>query len=275
MRAEYNVNKVIYVVSDSTGETAERVIRAALSQFYDEDVKIQRLCQIRNQGDVQQAISVAAHEPGMVAYTLVDPHLAETVERMAEEHGLFAVDLLSGLIYSLSRFLGAASQEKPGLLHRIDTDYHKRVEAVNFTVKHDDGQETRYLHKADLVLVGVSRSSKTPLSMYLAHKGYKVANVPLVKGIDPPEELFQIDQNKIVALIIDPKRLVEIRTSRLINMRQSSRGSYADYQQVEDELAYCKQLYRRHSEWMVVNVTNKSVEEAASDIMRRMDSMTF
>jgi len=105
------------------------------------------------------------------------------------------------------------------LLHRIDTDYYKRVEAVNFTVKHDDGQETRHLHKADLVLVGVSRSSKTPLSMYLAHKGYKVANVPLVHGIDPPEELFQIDQSKIVGLIIDPKRLVDIRTARLINMR--------------------------------------------------------
>jgi regulator of PEP synthase PpsR (kinase-PPPase family) len=269
------VNKIIYVVSDSTGETAERVIRAALSQFYDEDVRIHRLCQIRNQADVQQALSVAVNEPGMVAYTLVDPLLTETVERVAEEHGLFAVDLLSGLIYSLSRFLGSASQEKPGLLHRIDTEYHKRVEAVNFTVKHDDGQETRYMHKADLVLVGVSRSSKTPLSMYLAHKGYKVANVPLVKGIDPPEELFQIDQSKIVGLIIDPKRLVEIRTSRLINMRQSSRGSYADYQHVEDELAYCKQLYRRHPEWMVVNVTNKSVEEVASDIMRRMDSMAY
>jgi regulator of PEP synthase PpsR (kinase-PPPase family) len=266
------VNKVIYVVSDSTGETAERVIRAALSQFYEEEVRIHRLCQVRNQADVQQALTVAVNDPGMVAYTLVDPLLAEAVERVAEEHGLFAVDLLSGLIYSLSSFLGVESQETPGLLHRIDTDYHKRVEAVNFTVKHDDGQETRYLHKADLVLVGVSRSSKTPLSMYLAHKGYKVANVPLVKGIDPPEELFQIDQNKIVGLIIDPKRLVEIRASRLINMGQSSRGSYADYQQVEDELAYCKQLYRRHPEWQVINVTNKSIEEAASEIMRRMDS---
>ena len=266
--------KTIYVVSDSTGETAERVIRAALSQFYDEDVRVQRLCQIRTQADVTQAMSVAVNDPGMVVYTLVDPHLAETVERVAEEHGLFAVDLLSGLIYSLSRFLGAPSQEKPGLLQRIDTDYHKRIEAVNFTVKHDDGQETRYLHKADLVLVGVSRSSKTPLSMYLAHKGYKVANVPLVKGIDPPEELFQIDQNKIVGLIIDPKRLVEIRTSRLINMRQSPRGSYADYQQVEDELVEAMRLYRQHPEWMVIDITNKSVEEASSDIMRHMNTIT-
>jgi len=269
------VNKIIYVVSDSTGGTAERVIRAALSQFYDEDVRIHRLCQIRCQDDIHQAMAVAVNEPGLIAYTLVERQLAETVERIAEEHSLQTVDLLSGLIYSLARYLGSESQEKPGLLHRIDTDYHKRVEAVNFTVKHDDGQETRYLHKADLVLVGVSRSSKTPLSMYLAHKGYKVANVPLVKGIDPPEELFQIDQQKIVALVIDPKRLVEIRTSRLLNMGQSTRGSYADFEQVEEELAYCKKLYRRHPEWMVINVTNKSVEEAASDILRRLDSQGY
>jgi regulator of PEP synthase PpsR (kinase-PPPase family) len=265
--------KSIYVLSDSTGETAERVIRAALSQFYIEDVRVQRLFQIRSQPEVQQAMSAVLLDPGMVVYTLVDPHLAETVERVAEEHGLLAVDLLSPLIYTLSRYLGAPSREKPGLLHRIDTDYHKRVEAVNFTVKHDDGQETRYLHKADLVLIGVSRSSKTPLSMYLAHKGYKVANVPLVKGIDPPEELFQIDQNKIVGLTIDPKRLVEIRTARLINMRQSPRGSYADYQLVEDEIATCRQFYRQHPEWMVIDVTNKSVEEAASEIIRRMNSL--
>ena len=262
--------KTIYILSDSTGETAERVIKAALSQFYDEDVRVQLLCQIRNQGDVQQAMTVATNDPGMIVYTLVDPTLAESVERLAEEHGLITIDLLTSLIYNLSRYLGTPSKMMPGLLHRIDTDYHRRIAAVDFTVKHDDGQETRYLHKADLVLVGVSRSSKTPLSMYLAHRGYKVANVPLVKGIEPPEELFQIDQNRIVGLTIDPRRLVEIRTSRLINMRQSSRGSYADYQQVEEELTYCRQLYRKHPDWIIIDVTNKSVEEAASDIMRRL-----
>ena len=262
--------KTIYILSDSTGETAERVIRAALSQFYDEDVRVQLLCRIRNQADVQQAMSTAALEPGMIVYTLVDPLLAESVERMAEEHGLMAVDLLTSLIYNLARYLGTPSKKMPGLLHRIDTDYHRRIAAVDFTVKHDDGQETRYLHKADLVLVGVSRSSKTPLSMYLAHKGYKVANVPIVKGIAPPEELFEIDQSRIVGLTISPHRLVEIRTSRLINMRQSSRGSYADYQQVEDEINYCRQLYRQHPAWFVIDVTNRSVEEAAAEIMRRM-----
>jgi len=267
------LTKPIYIISDSTGETAERVIRAALSQFYDEPVRIQRLFQIRSEADINQAMSLVLHEPGMVAYTLVDTNLAHIVSKISEENGIFAVDLIGGLIYSLSRYLGVASLEKPGLLHRIDTDYYRRMEAVNFTVKHDDGQETRYLHKADLVLVGVSRSSKTPLSMYLAHKGFKVANVPIVMGIAPPEELFQIDQTKIAGLVIDAKRLVEIRTSRLINMRQSPRGSYADYQLVEEEVAFCKQLYRKHPEWTVVNVTNKSVEESAFEIMRRMPGL--
>lgn len=263
--------KTIYILSDSTGETAERVIRAALSQFYDGDVRVHRLFKVCSQSDVQQALSIAVLTPGLVVYTLVDPLLSEAVERVAEECGLITVDLLSPLIYSLSRYLGAPSREKPGLLQRIDTDYYRRVEAVNFTVKHDDGQETRYLHKADLVLVGVSRSSKTPLSMYLAHKGYKVANVPIVFGIAPPAELFEIDQTKIVGLLIDPKRLVEIRTSRLVNMRQSTSGSYNDYQQVENEISACRQLYRHHPEWYILNITNKSVEEAASEIMRRME----
>jgi regulator of PEP synthase PpsR (kinase-PPPase family) len=263
--------KTIYVLSDSTGETAERVIKAALSQFYEEDVRVHRLFQIRTQSDLQHALSVAVNDPGMLVYTLVDPHLSEAVERVAEEHGLIAVDLLSTLIYNLSRYLGAPSREIPGLLHRIDTDYYKRIEAVDYTVKHDDGQEPRYLYKADLVLVGVSRSSKTPLSMYLAHRGYKVANIPLVKGIDPPRELFQIDQSRIVGLLIDTRRLVEIRTSRLLNMRQSPRGNYADYQHVEDEMAYCRHIYRQHPDWIIINVTNKSVEESASEIMRRMN----
>lgn len=264
--------KTIYVLSDSTGETAERMIKAALSQFYEEDVKVHHLFQIRSQNDLQQALAVAVHDPGMIVYTLVDPNLSEAIERIAEEQGLMVIDLLSSLIYALSRYLGAPSREIPGLLHRIDTDYHKRIEAVDFTVKHDDGQETRHLHKADLVLVGLSRSSKTPLSMYLAHKGYKVANIPLINGIDPPYDLFSIDQHKIVGLIIDTKRLVEIRTSRLLNMRQSPRGSYADYQQVEDEVEYCKNLYRQHPEWMTLNITNKSVEESASEIIRKIDS---
>ncbi len=156
-------------------------------------------------------------------------------------------------------------------MYQLNADYHKRVEAVNFTVKQDDGQELRNLHRADIVLVGVSRSSKTPLSMYLAHKGYRVANVPIVKDIPPPRELNEIDQKKIVGLIIDPKRLVELRSARLRNLRQSPRAHYADYERVEEEIEACRLIYRRHPDWLVIDVTNRSVEEAAAEILRRLN----
>jgi hypothetical protein len=140
---------------------------------------------------------------------------------------------------------------------------------VNFTVKQDDGQEPGNLSKADIVLVGASRTSKTPLSMYLAHRGYKTANVPLVMGIEPPAELKQVDQKKIVGLLIDPNRLVEIRRERLRSMGQSERSSYSDYERVEEEMTFCRRLYRSNPAWLVIDVTRRSVEESASEILRR------
>ncbi len=262
--------KKIYVLSDSTGETAERVVRAALSQFGSTDVLIVRLAKVSSQDDIQKAVATVTADEGLLVYTLVDSSMAIAVHTIAEENGLMAFDLLSPLLQSLSVFLGLVAQSTPGLLHQIDTDYFRRMEAVNFTVKHDDGQENRGLCKADLVLVGVSRSSKTPLSMYLANKGYKVANVPLVKGIEPPEELDTIDPRKVVGLLISPKRLVDIRSSRLVTMGQSAKNKYADYEQVEDEIAFCRQYYRRHPGWLLIDVTNKSVEESASEILRRL-----
>ena len=262
--------KNIYLLSDSTGETAERVVRAALSQFGSSEVRIIRLAKVGNQHEVQQAMTTVTADEGLLVYTLVDSSLAIAVHTIAEEHGLMAFDLLSPLLHSLSVFLGSVAQSTPGLLHQIDTDYFRRMEAVNFTVKHDDGQENRGVVKADLVLVGVSRSSKTPLSMYLANKGYKVANVPLVKGIEPPEELDFIDPAKVVGLLISPRRLVEIRTSRLLNMGQSMKNSYADYEKVEDEISFCRKYFRRHPGWHIIDVTCKSVEESASEILRRL-----
>lgn len=261
----------LYLFSDATGETVEHVARAALSQFKGLDVKFHKFGNIRTHADIMQAIEGATGQPGLIIYTLVDPELTQLLRSEVANHGMEAVDLINPLIYKLSDLFDLPPQEEPGLLYQMNAEYYKRVEAVDFTVKQDDGQEPRNLRKADLVLVGVSRTSKTPLSMYLAHKGYKVANVPLVKGIDPPRELFQVDQKRVVALIIDAQRLVEIRQARLRNLRQSPRGNYADYEEVEEELELCRQLYRRHSAWQVVDVTNKSVEESASEILRKLN----
>jgi [pyruvate, water dikinase]-phosphate phosphotransferase / [pyruvate, water dikinase] kinase len=216
------------------------------------------------------AVEAASADPGLIIFTLVNRELAQFLQDEAEQRELEAIDLLSPILYKFSDMLGLAPQQEPGLLYEINAEYHKRVEAVNFTVKQDDGQELRYLYKADVVLIGASRTSKTPLSMYLAHKGFKVANIPLVKGIDPPKELFDIDQNRVVGLLIDAKRLVELRSARLIQLQQSPRSKYASYDEILDELICCKQLYRRNPQWLVIDVTHKSVEESASDIIKKL-----
>lgn len=261
----------LYLLSDATGETVERVVRAVLSQFRDVDITLHRLSRLRTKTDISEAVAGAMAQPGLIIYTLVDPELAEFLRSEVESRGLEAVDLISPLLFKLADMFGIAPQKEPGLLYQVNSEYYKRVEAVNFTVKQDDGQELRNLCKADIVLVGVSRTSKTPLSMYLAHKGYKVANVPLVKGISPPRELCSIDQSRVVGLIIDAKRLVELRSARLRNLRQNPRSSYADYEEVEEELEACRQLYRKHKEWLVIDVTNKSVEESAAEILKKLN----
>ncbi|HJV36934.1 pyruvate, water dikinase regulatory protein [Geomonas sp.] len=260
----------VYLLSDATGETVEKVARAALTQFKDIDVRLHRVGSIRNQDDILRALDEVSGAPGIIFYTLVNSELAQFVKDQAEIRQLEAVDLITPLLYKLAEFLEMRPQKLPGLQYEMNSDYYRRMEAVDFTVKQDDGQEPRNLHKADIVLVGVSRSSKTPLSMYLAHKGYKVANVPIIQGIEPPPELEQVEPERVVGLMIDAQRLVEIRCARLRTLRQSPRGNYADYQQVEDELAYCRRYYRAHPAWLVINVTNKSVEESAAEILSRL-----
>jgi hypothetical protein len=259
----------IFLISDSTGETVERVVRAALSQFKNVDYQLHLLNRLRTRQYVQRALDEALEVKGIVVYTLVDSSLAQMVRTWGEEHEIITLDLITPLLFKLSEFLLVAPQQEPGLLHQLDADYYKRIEAVNFTVQHDDGQGVSAIHKADIILVGISRTSKTPLSMYLAHRGYKTANVPLVMGIEPPAELKQVDQKKIVGLLIDPNRLVEIRRERLRSMGQSERSSYSDYERVEEEMSFCRRLYRSNPDWLVIDVTRRSVEESASEILRK------
>jgi len=261
----------IYLLSDATCGTVEMVLRAAMSQFADLDYKIQLFSRQRTAEDITHSVEIAAKNPGILIYTLVNREHCQLLHELAEAHGLETIDLISPLIYKLSDFFGMMPKEVPGLLYQLDSDYYKRVEAVDFTVKHDDGQELGNLHKADIVLLGVSRTSKTPLSMYLAHRGYKVANIPLVKEVDPPRELFQIDQKRVVGLIIEGKRLVDLRSVRLRNMLQNPHIDYADYEKVEEELKFVRQLYRKHPEWPVIDVTNKSVEESAVEILKKLN----
>ncbi|BCR03514.1 putative pyruvate, phosphate dikinase regulatory protein [Desulfuromonas versatilis] len=262
--------QLVYLLSDATGETAEKIVMAALAQFRGKAVRLKRVSNVRSKNQVYEALDEALANSGLVVYTIVNRELAQLVHDECDALGLPSIDLITPLLMRLAEFVGHSPGETPGLLHGINEEYFRRIEAVEFTVRHDDGQETRNLHKADIVLVGVSRTSKTPLSMYLAHRGWKVANVPLVKGIEPPSELFQIEATRVVGLTIDPQRLLEIRTSRLRNLGQDPRAAYADHEEIEEELRHARRLFRQNA-WVMVNVSDKAVEETANEVLVRLN----
>jgi hypothetical protein len=259
----------VFLLSDATGETAERIVMAALTQFREKEVRLRRISNVRGKNQVYEALDEALGHHALVVYTIVNRELAQLVHDECSSLGLSSFDLITPLLAKFSEFFGRSPGEMPGLLHGVDEEYFRRIEAVEFTVKHDDGQEPRHLPKADIVLVGVSRTSKTPLSIYLAHRGWKVANVPLIKGIEPPPELFQVDPARVAGLIIDPQRLLELRAARLRNLGQDPRAAYADFEQIEEELRYARSFFRRHP-WVVVDVTGKAVEETANEVLVKL-----
>ncbi len=259
----------VYVLSDATGETVEKIVDAALTQFPKGMVLVKRVGNVRTRERILNALEEAERNKGIVVYTIVNQEFALLTHEECEARGVPSIDLLTPLLMKLSGCMGIPPKEMPGLFHGINEKYFQRIEAVEFSVQHDDGQELRSIHFSDIVLVGVSRTSKTPLSMYLAHSGWKVANVPIVKGIDPPRELFEVESKQVVGLIIDPQRLVELRIARLKNINQSIKTEYANYEQIVDEIYYTKNLFR-HNNWIIVNVSGKAVEETANEILVKL-----
>jgi regulator of PEP synthase PpsR (kinase-PPPase family) len=259
-------DRPIFVVSDSTGETAEKILLAVLSQFTNIKPTVLRRNYIRTEGQVGEIVKEARASDGMVLFTFVSEILRSTMREEALKTGLLAIDLLGPLLTTMSYFLGIAPQSMPGLLHRVDTDYFSRIEAVQFTVKHDDGQETATLDQADIVLVGPSRTAKTPLSIYLAQFGYKVANIPIVLNMPLPKEIHKIIQSRVVGLLIDASRLVEIREARMEKMKRKIPG-YAEIQKITQELAYCREMYWQNPRWGVIDVTGRAVEEVSTDVI--------
>src|SRR5918996_5098652 len=207
----------IFVLSDGTGQTGKRVLEAALLQF-DLPVMIIRIPDVRTVEQLNEVVVAATHDRGMIVYTLVSVELRQAVHIASMERGVIAVDLLGGLLAKLQDFLRRSPWGRPGLLYQTDTGYYQRVDAMEYTVQHDDGQKLDDLDEADLVIVGPSRTSKTPVSFYLAYRGWKVANVPLILELDPPETLHGLDARKVVGLATDPERLALIRRERLKNM---------------------------------------------------------
>jgi len=258
----------LFTVSDGTGETALSIVRAVRVQFENAEIHIERFNKIRTRGVLENILEKALEKNATVVATLVDPELRVFLISRALQLGVHVVDVLFPLLDSLSKQLGRKPVSVPGLLRQLDDSYFRRVWAVEFTVRHDDGMATHDLAEADIVLVGISRTSKTPLSMYLGHKGYKVANIPLVPGVELPSELLEVDQNKVIGLIIDPERLAQIRAARVETLGSAPTGDYADHRKVFEELEWSREIFRRNKRWPVLDVTGKALEENAVEIER-------
>ncbi|WP_257346020.1 pyruvate, water dikinase regulatory protein [Pseudalkalibacillus decolorationis] len=257
---------IVYVVSDSVGETAELVVKAAASQFNTTTIELRRVPYVEDCGTVKEVIALAKDNHAIIGFTLVVPEIKDFLIEEAAKEGVPAVDIVGPMIERMTQHFNKGPRNEPGLVHKLDEDYFKKVEAIEFAVKYDDGRDPRGILKADIVLVGVSRTSKTPLSQYLALKRLKVANVPIVPEVEPPEELFKISMSKCYGLRIRPEKLNDIRRERLKALGLDDHANYANMNRIKEELSYFDQVAERLG-CKVIDVSNKAVEETANYIL--------
>jgi regulator of PEP synthase PpsR (kinase-PPPase family) len=255
----------LHIISDATGETATRLVAALEAQFPDQPFEEVRHPRIETVDDLMLAVNRAKGRPAVLVYTIVKPELRDAMRLLCRQAKLHYCDILGPPLASIAKVSGMTAQMKPGARPPLDSAYFRRMAAIEFAVKYDDGVGSG-LRESDIVLVGVSRTSKTPLSMYLGYLGYKTANVPIVKGIEPPADLFSIDASKVVGLTIGPDRLAEIRRERARLMR-GARQSYANIVEIYEELDQAAAVHRRLG-CPVIDVTELSVEETAQRVIR-------
>lgn len=259
----------VYTLSDSIGETGEQVARAAISQFNPEKYDIRRFPYITEKNQIVEVFQEAENENSIIIYTMVIRELRNFIIQMGSDLNIPVVDLMTPALDALENVLGYEPKRESGLIRKLDEKYFKKVEAVEFAVKYDDGKDTRGIKKADIVLVGVSRTSKTPLSMYLAHKHFKVANVPLVPEVPAPYEIFAKDVKRVFGLIANPFKLNEIRQERLKSLGLSNNANYASLDRIKLELEYSQEIMKKLN-CTVIDVSNKAVEETAGIVLEHM-----
>lgn len=256
----------VHLVSDSTGETLNAMARAVCARF-DNVLPIEHIyALVRSQRQLDRALGDIEEAPGVVIHTIVDEKLRHALEEGCRAMDMPCIPALDPLVSALSRYLGASTTTRVGAHLRLDTDYFNRMDALNYAIGHDDGQGGQDLDRADVVLVGVSRTSKTPTCIYLAHRGIRAANVPLVPGRQPPERLFHLNNALVVGLTVSPDRLIQIRRNRLLSLKEERESSYIDVDSVRDEIVQARRLYERQG-WPVIDVTRRSVEETAAAIL--------
>jgi regulator of PEP synthase PpsR (kinase-PPPase family) len=257
----------IYIISDSTGETAQSVVHAGISQFNSEDIQLKLFAHIESIKDIKGIIDKISKEKSFIIYTVVKPELRLFLKEECKKQSIISFDLLGPIIENIEKISGIAPKLEPGIIRKLDKEYFKRMEAIEFAVKYDACQRELNLSKADLVILGVSRTSKTPLSMYLAHKGLKIANIILDFEFDPPPEIFSLPLVKVVGLAIDPDQLIEIRSERLKALGLSEKSIYTNKERVIKELKYADNIYRKIG-CPIINITNMAIEDIATRILK-------
>lgn len=259
----------LHLVSDSTGETVSSVARAALAQFEVVEVEEHLWTLVRTKTQMDKVLAAIAEKPGAVMYTLVDPELREMLMRACLRAGNPCIAVLAGVVAEMSNFLGVESRGVAGRQHQLDEDYFSRVDAINYALAHDDGQAHWELDQADIVLVGPSRTSKSPTCVYLAYKGFKTANVPYVLDCPLPPGLEELKRPLVVGLTISADRLEQIRRTRLQSLKHDEETNYVDADQIQRELDETRKLYHKHR-WPVIDVSRRSVEETAATILQHL-----
>lgn len=256
----------VFVVSDASGATAERVVRAALVQFDDPQITLTRYAGVRSVEQISQIVEQAEATGAFIVHTFVYARLRRAMLNEGRSRNVATIDLMGPLLARLTDLFDRPPRAEPGLFQPFDAAYLQRIEAIDFTVRHDDGRNPQDLEQAEIVLVGVSRTSKTPLSIFLAYRGWKVANVPLALGVEPPANLFALPKHRVVGLVVRPERLSELRRVRAEHIGTRSLG-YADLDYVRQEMMYAYEIFDRRKDWPLVDVTAKSIEEAAAEVV--------
>lgn len=264
-----NATMDVHLVSDATGETNHQVVRACLVQFSNIRAKEHVWTLVRTAAHIEKILASVADNPGPVLFTLLDPNMRQQLEDGCRLLQVPCVSILDPVTDTLSSFLGVSvARTRPGGQHELDKAYFERIEAMNFTISHDDGQLAESLHDADIILVGVSRTSKTPTSLYLANRGYKTANIPMVPHITLPAELFTATKPFIVGLTNDPNRLIQIRQNRILMLNQVEPTDYIDIEHVKKEVQTARRLFRKQG-WPEIDVTRRSIEETAAAVIQK------
>jgi regulator of PEP synthase PpsR (kinase-PPPase family) len=259
----------IHLISDSTGETLNAMVNAALAQFEGVDVHIHSYALVRNQHQLGRALDHVAMAPGLVFFTLANISLREILVARCDALLLDCLDILEGPVATLGRFLGKAETHKVGRQHEVDQRYLNRIEALNFTIQHDDGQSLDTIDDAQVILVGASRTSKTPTCVYLAIRGVRAANIPLVPGVPLPEILMRVKKPLVVGLWVSPDRLVQVRRNRLVSMGEERNTDYIDLETVRAEIATTRKLFEQQ-DWPSIDVSRRSIEETAAAVTNLM-----